>query len=148
MGDRDGAASAEIDYQNREPERRLAGGDGQYEHRDDLPDKIAERGAERDEIDVHRQQDQLDRHQDDDDILAVDEDAEHAEREEHRRNGEVMADRNHNSIPCPTPGSTRSEEHTSELQSLMRISYAVFCLKKKNKKHKPKHLSYYTNTTQ
>src|SRR3546814_10535939 len=28
---------------------------------------------------------------------------------------------------------SRSEEHTSELQSLMRISYAVFCLKKKNK---------------
>src|SRR3546814_2139699 len=28
-------------------------------------------------------------------------------------------------------GGTRSEEHTSELQSLMRISYAVFCLKKK-----------------
>src|SRR3546814_9895525 len=34
-------------------------------------------------------------------------------------------------------GAGRSEEHTSELQSLMRISYAVFCLKKKNKnKHK------------
>src|SRR3546814_10268949 len=34
----------------------------------------------------------------------------------------------------PTQGvtSSRSEEHTSELQSLMRISYAVFCLKKKN----------------
>src|SRR3546814_9826977 len=31
-------------------------------------------------------------------------------------------------------GWLRSEEHTSELQSLMRISYAVFCLKKKNKK--------------
>src|SRR3546814_1370052 len=31
----------------------------------------------------------------------------------------------------------RSEEHTSELQSLMRISYAVFCLKKKNNKTKP-----------
>src|SRR3546814_8847753 len=30
----------------------------------------------------------------------------------------------------------KSEEHTSELQSLMRISYAVFCLKKKNKKLK------------
>src|SRR3546814_9509184 len=29
---------------------------------------------------------------------------------------------------------SRSEEHTSELQSLMRISYAVFCLKKKNRK--------------
>src|SRR3546814_8495981 len=33
---------------------------------------------------------------------------------------------------CPE----RSEEHTSELQSLMRISYAVFCLKKKKKKRK------------
>src|SRR3546814_2306499 len=33
----------------------------------------------------------------------------------------------------------RSEEHTSELQSLMRISYAVFCLKKKKKKSKEKH---------
>src|SRR3546814_1257023 len=41
--------------------------------------------------------------------------------------------------PCqaiPPPG-IRSEEHTSELQSLMRISYAVFCLKKKhNNNHK------------
>src|SRR3546814_7387663 len=33
-----------------------------------------------------------------------------------------------------TPGS-RSEEHTSELQSLMRISYAVFCLQKKTQLH-------------
>src|SRR3546814_5149627 len=35
------------------------------------------------------------------------------------------------------PGADRSEEHTSELQSLMRISYAVFCLKKKttNEQH-------------
>src|SRR3546814_10583091 len=34
-------------------------------------------------------------------------------------------------IQGPDPKSLRSEEHTSELQSLMRISYAVFCLKKK-----------------
>src|SRR3546814_10170254 len=34
----------------------------------------------------------------------------------------------------PQTSVARSEEHTSELQSLMRISYAVFCLKKKNKK--------------
>src|SRR3546814_6040441 len=33
-------------------------------------------------------------------------------------------------------GRLRSEEHTSELQSLMRISYAVFCLKKKKEKHR------------
>src|SRR3546814_2029018 len=31
----------------------------------------------------------------------------------------------------------RSEEHTSELQSLMRLSYAVFCLKKKTRTHRP-----------
>src|SRR3546814_1744395 len=34
------------------------------------------------------------------------------------------------------PFALRSEEHTSELQSLMRISYAVFCLKKKKTKNK------------
>src|SRR3546814_2609835 len=40
----------------------------------------------------------------------------------------------------------RSEEHTSELQSLMRISYAVFCLKKKkNKKHKQTDVRTNTN---
>src|SRR3546814_9516776 len=40
----------------------------------------------------------------------------------------------------------RSEEHTSELQSLMRISYAVFCLKKKKQKSAKKHKK--TNTTE
>src|SRR3546814_7289688 len=46
--------------------------------------------------------------------------------------GAVMA---FDATSCPngwTAISARSEEHTSELQSLMRISYAVFCLKKKN----------------
>src|SRR3546814_3831490 len=43
--------------------------------------------------------------------------------------GEALADR----VPAVDllPAGKRSEEHTSELQSLMRISYAVFCLKKK-----------------
>src|SRR3546814_2634101 len=42
---------------------------------------------------------------------------------------------------CATIGasSARSEEHTSELQTLMRISYAVFCLKKKKTQQQPKH---------
>src|SRR3546814_9043982 len=50
-----------------------------------------------------------------------------------------------------SPGSKRrSEEHTSELQSLMRISYAVFCLKKKNistnnKTQRKKRISHNTN---
>src|SRR3546814_4560414 len=45
-------------------------------------------------------------------------------------------------VPCNVPVQrcgTRSEEHTSELQSLMRTSYSVFCFKKKN--------SFYTNNT-
>src|SRR3546814_5518565 len=45
------------------------------------------------------------------------------------------------SLPPPTP---RSEEHTSELQSLMRNSYAVFCLKKKHNNQHNK--NSYSNT--
>src|SRR3546814_425035 len=37
-------------------------------------------------------------------------------------------------VPASDTGAVRSDEHTSELQSLMRISYAVFCLKKKTDK--------------
>src|SRR3546814_9158674 len=40
-------------------------------------------------------------------------------------------------------GRSRSEEHTSELQSLMRISYAVFCLTKKKKKNAANHHMIY-----
>src|SRR3546814_8545710 len=43
--------------------------------------------------------------------------------------GEVVAERRALAL------AQRSEEHTSELQSLMRISYAVFCLKKKTPRH-------------
>src|SRR3546814_9930725 len=59
--------------------------------------------------------------------------------------GRAVPGDGHRGIPLgpgehPLAGITqpRSEEHTSELQSLMRISYAVFCLKKKNTttKHK------------
>src|SRR3546814_1495552 len=46
---------------------------------------------------------------------------------------------------CRACGHCRSEEHTSELQSLMRISYAVFCLKKKTQQHTPKKKITYIN---
>src|SRR3546814_1460400 len=42
-------------------------------------------------------------------------------------------------LPLDDPRDERSEEHTSELQSLMSISYAVFCLKKKQNKMQPQH---------
>src|SRR3546814_5943359 len=48
---------------------------------------------------------------------------------------EFIAQRQRDRLPCP---GGRSEEHTSELQSLMRNSYAVFCLKKKNIQHNTK----------
>src|SRR3546814_1938970 len=46
------------------------------------------------------------------------------------------------------PRQGRSEEHTSELQSLMRISYAVFCLKKKNKKQQTEQIHISNTKTQ
>src|SRR3546814_1562599 len=42
---------------------------------------------------------------------------------------------------CMAMAAMRSEEHTSELQSLMRISYAVFCLKKKKNEKQTSHLN-------
>src|SRR3546814_3855338 len=49
--------------------------------------------------------------------------------------GPALQDRRPDGRLCASLGHFRSEEHTSELQSLMRISYAVFCLKKKNKNY-------------
>src|SRR3546814_9297921 len=66
----------------------------------------------------------------------TDQNLEHAEgitaeqlRQEHRNKG--MPDDLANSLELAGQDDVRSEEHTSELQSLMRTSYAVFCLKKK-----------------
>src|SRR3546814_13529633 len=47
--------------------------------------------------------------------------------QDHQRDGGILLERR----PRSRAHADRSEEHTSELQSLMRISYAVFCLKKK-----------------
>src|SRR3546814_948444 len=53
-------------------------------------------------------------------------------RHSRRRPRSVRALKGSAGAQCGLNSETRSEEHTSELQSLMRISYAVFCLKKKN----------------
>src|SRR3546814_3682137 len=47
----------------------------------------------------------------------------------------LLLDVNNVYVSCVNHNRDRSEEHTSELQSLMRISYAVFCLKKKQRKN-------------
>src|SRR3546814_4013953 len=58
----------------------------------------------------------------------------------HRRSLSQRVSRTNEGAAAPseaaTSGGSRSEEHTSELQSLMRISYAVFCLKKKKSNHR------------
>src|SRR3546814_5257103 len=52
-----------------------------------------------------------------------------------------------NSLRAAIDPDYRSEEHTSELQSLMRISYAVFCLKKKNKHYNTENEKSHTQHT-
>src|SRR3546814_8671583 len=52
-----------------------------------------------------------------------------------------------NQRPSVSTMSSRSEEHTSELQSLMRISYAVFCLQKKKKKNHKQNTKQQDKTT-
>src|SRR3546814_2851713 len=104
-------------HQDRKADRRLGCRHGEDEKHEDLAVGIAEEAGKRDKIDIHRKQHQLDGHQQDDHVLAVDDDPGNADAKQHRAQGEI-----------------KSEEHTSELQSLMRISYADFCLKKKKKK--------------
>src|SRR3546814_6062158 len=81
----------------------------------------------------------------------------HDRRQQHRRIEPPGLDRQRTAAPGvhqPVAGEggkdARSEEHTSELQSLMRISYAVFCLKKKNntnKTHDTTTISYVRRNT-
>src|SRR3546814_1256921 len=61
--------------------------------------------------------------------------------------GEAVNTRYGHGLRGRTLGEVRSEEHTSELQSLMRISYAVFCLKKKNKDTPTKSPIHQSQTT-
>src|SRR3546814_3102119 len=55
---------------------------------------------------------------------------------------EQIEHRGHDQAAEHDADDQRSEEHTSELQSLMRISYAVFCLKKKTPPHTPFNVSH------
>src|SRR3974390_1310538 len=78
--DQDGEADGGLRRRHREDEQRV-----------DLADDIAEEGRERHQVDVDREQDQLDRHQDDDDVLAIEEDAEDAQREQDRTDRQIMS---------------------------------------------------------
>src|SRR5581483_11480108 len=87
--------------ENGKPDRRLRGRDRQHDQRIDLADQVAEEGGEGDKVDVDREQNELDRHQDDDDVLAVEKDAEDAEREQDGGDGEIMSEPDDHDSPCP-----------------------------------------------
>src|SRR3546814_10028189 len=59
----------------------------------------------------------------------------------------IMKERAEEEGEAPALKPSRSEEHTSELQSLMRISYAVFCLKKKKSASKPAYSQHRRDAT-
>src|ERR1043166_8969918 len=100
---RDRAAVAEVDDEDREPDRSLRGGNGEHDEREHLADQVAEMAGERHQVDVDGEQDQLDRHQDDDHVLAVKEDAENPEREQDRGDREIMAEADGHHLRCPPP---------------------------------------------
>src|SRR5579859_7947688 len=88
--DGDGPAVTEEHHDDGQADRGFSRGDGQHEHGEDLSVQIPQEMRKRDEIDIDCEQDQLDRHHDDDDVLAVQEDAEHAQREQDAGDGQVV----------------------------------------------------------
>src|SRR4051812_31512823 len=92
---RDGSAIAVEHDEDRQSDRGFGGRDRQHDQGEDLAGDVAQMGREGDEVDVDGEQDQLDRHQDDDHVLAVEKDAENAEREQHGGDGQVVVQPDH-----------------------------------------------------
>src|SRR4029078_9441974 len=88
--DRDRSAISIVDDDDRKPDCRLGCRNRQNEEREYLPDEVVVEMRKRDEVDIDGQQNQLDRHQNDDDVLAIDENTEDAEREEARGHRQIV----------------------------------------------------------
>src|SRR5690606_29755673 len=84
---------------------RLGGGDGEDEEHEHLAGGVVQVAGEGDEIHVGGEQQELDRHEDDDQVLAVQEDAHHADGEQDRTEDEVVAEGYHLSPPPVSPVS-------------------------------------------
>src|SRR5690606_10153541 len=82
FGDVDRPPVAEQRDQDRQADRGLGRGHGKDEEHEDLTGRVAEFAREGDEVDVHREQHQLDAHQQDDHVLPVEEDAGDADAEQ------------------------------------------------------------------
>src|ERR1700730_147270 len=88
---RDRTAVAEIHHQHGKTDRGFGGCDRQHQQRKHLSDYVAEEGRERHQVDVDRQQDQLDRNKEDDAVLAVEEHAEDPERKQDGSDREIVS---------------------------------------------------------
>src|SRR5690606_21339504 len=127
-GDVDRAAVAEQRDQDRQADRRLRGGHRQDEEHEDLPRLVAEVAREGHEVDVDREQHQLDRHQQDDDVLAVEEDARDADAEQHRAQRKVVAEPEALSeelhYDCPPSPASPSARFSAGMLTMRRRSAA------------------------
>src|SRR5690606_38534551 len=92
FGDVDGAPVAEQGDQDRKADRGLGRGHGEDEEHEHLAGGVAELARERDEVNVHREQHQLDAHQQDDHVLAIEEDARDADAEQRGGKREVVSE--------------------------------------------------------
>jgi hypothetical protein len=86
---------AEQEDEDREPDGRLGRGDGQDEEHEHLPGHVAQEARERDEVDIDREQHQLDRHQHDEHVAPIEEYPRHADGEQDRAQHEIVRQRRH-----------------------------------------------------
>src|SRR3954454_14225140 len=99
-----------------EADTDLGGRDGDDEQREHGADGVVLHGAERDEVDVHRVQDQLDRHQHHH-AVAPREDAVHADREEHRAEQQELVEQHPYSFRARTMAPTRAASNRTDTTS-------------------------------
>src|SRR5512141_1670316 len=98
----DRAAVTEINDENRKSDGGFRSRHRQDEQREHLPHQVVQERGEGDEVNVHRQEEKLYRHQNHNDVLAVQEDAEHPDREEDGGDGQVVGQSDgHDQAPCP-----------------------------------------------
>src|SRR6516164_7526411 len=93
--DVDAAALAEYHDQNGESDRGLGRGHRQHEEDEDLAANVAQVAREGHEVEVGGEQQQLDAHEQQDHVLAIEEDARDGDREQDRRQGEQLSERDH-----------------------------------------------------
>ncbi len=125
--DRDRTAVAIEHHQHGQADRRFRRRHGQHQQREHLSDDVIEERRERHQVDVDGEQDQLDRHQDDDDVLAVEENAENAQREQDGGNRQIVSEPDRHRTHSPASASC-SPCPDATLRTSMAISLVrAFC---------------------